>query len=68
MPEGVEDIVPTGKNYLNPMADNPFRFDNNTNTEALEKRKKGKRIGTIVMVCAIVIGFIIGFCVGLGIL
>ena len=66
LPEGSEDIALSGKNYLNPLAGNPFRFDNNDNPEVLENRKKGKRMATIVAICAIVVGFAVGFMIGLG--
>ena len=66
LPEGNEDVSLSGKNHFNPMAGNPFRFDNNNNTEALENRKKGKHMGTIIMICAIAIGFIIGLAIGFG--
>ena len=66
LPEGSEDIALSGKNYFNPFAGNPFRFDNNDNPEVLENRKKGKRMGTIVAICAIVVGFAVGFMIGLG--
>ena len=61
LPEGTEDIVLSGKNYFNPINGNAFRFDNNDNAAASTNRKRGTRIGIIVMVVAFVVGAVIGF-------
>ncbi len=57
---GEEDIVLTGKNKFNPATGNSFIFDNNTNEESLSNRKKSRRNGWIILVCAAVIGFVLG--------
>ena len=66
LPEGTEDIRLTGKNHYNPTAGNPFYFDGNTDPTALASRKKGKRFGIILLVCAILAGFAIGFLINKG--
>ena len=64
LPEGSEDIVLTGKNRFNLANGNAFRFDNNDNAAVAANRKRGSRIGMIVMIVAIVIGAIVGFLIG----
>ena len=66
LPEGREDVELTGKNYYNPAAGNPFRFDNNPSAGAAQNRKRGTKIGLIVLVVALVIGSIIGGVIGIG--
>lgn len=68
LPEGSEDIALSGKNYFNPFAGNPFRFDNNDNPEVLENRKQGKRAGAtvIILICAVGGGLLFGLLVGVG--
>ena len=55
------DVALTGKNHYNPGAGNAYLFDGNDNTEAAEYRKKGKKIGWIIFIGAIIVGFLIGF-------
>lgn len=64
LPEGSDDISLSGKNKFNLASGNAYVFDNNDNPEAEANRKKGKRIGTVVMVVAIVIGAVVGFLLG----
>ncbi len=61
LPEGADDIYLTGKNHYNPFAGNPFYFDGNTDPTALAARKKSKRIGITIMVCAVLAGLALGF-------
>lgn len=67
LPEGSDDVVLTGKNKYNPANGNAFRFDNNENAEVLKNRKKGNRIGVIVISLAILVGAVGGALIGSGI-
>lgn len=67
LPEGQEDIYLTGKNKYNPVNGNPFRFDNNENQGAVQNRKRGVKIGLIVLAVAVAVGLIVGGIVGVGI-
>lgn len=66
LPEGNEDIILTGKNRYNPARGNAFKFDNNENAEVLENRKKGTRIGVIILLVAIIVGAVGGFLISSG--
>ncbi len=68
LPEGKEDVALSGKNKFSLASGNAFVFDNNDNPEAVQNRQKGKRIGTVVLFIAIVVGVVIGFLLGSGIL
>ena len=59
---GTEDVYLSGKNTL-PVRGNPFRFDNQTDPEAIENRRKGKGKAVTVIVIAAIVGFVIGFLV-----
>lgn len=59
--EGNEDIYLTGKNRFSMASGNAFRFDNLTDPEAIENRKKGKGIVLAKMIIAGIIGFCIGY-------
>ncbi len=59
--ESEENVYLSGKCVFNPSAGNPFRFDNNNNPEAHANRKKGNKIGMIILVIAVAVGFVIGF-------
>lgn len=61
LPEGQEDIVLAGRNCFNPASGNAFRFDGVTDEAVLKNRKKGVRIGIVVLIAAALVGFIIGF-------
>lgn len=61
IPEGNEDIYLTGKNVFSIASGNPFRFNNLTDAEALENRKKGKGLGIALTIGAVIVGFFIGF-------
>ena len=66
LPEGQEDVELTGKNCYNPAAGNPFRFDNNPSAGAAQNRKRGTKVGLIVLVVALVVGAVIGGIIGIG--
>jgi len=66
LPEGNEDIILTGKNRYNPANGNAFRFDNNENAEVLANRKKGTRIGILVLLAAIIVGAVGGVLISFG--
>lgn len=57
--EGSEDVTLTGKHAFS--MNGAFVFDNNTNPEAIQHRKKGKRLIVIIMIIAVVIGAVAGF-------
>ncbi len=61
IPEGEEDVVLSGKNCFNLASGNAFRFDNVTDEEVLNNRKKGTKKGIIVLAVSAVIGLAIGF-------
>ena len=67
LPEGSDYVSVSGKNRYNPAAGNPFRFNGNEGAEVAENRKRGTRIGLIVLLVAIVVGFGIGLSVSRGI-
>ena len=52
VPEGQEDVFLSGKNKFNMASGNPFQFDNNTSPDVLANRKKGARIGLVVLIIA----------------
>ncbi len=62
LPEGSDDIYLTGQHRYNPATGNAFRFDGNVSEEAIRSRKKGTRIGIVVLIISFAIG------IGLGIL
>ena len=51
----------TGKNSFNLATGNAFRFDGVTDEAVLKHRKKGVRIGILVLIIAAIVGFGIGF-------
>lgn len=57
---GTEDVTLVGKNNFNPATGNAFRFDGVTDEEVLKHRKKGNKIGIIVLIAALLLGFAIG--------
>ena len=57
---GTEDVVLTGKNHFNPGAGNPFRFDGVTDETVLANRKKGGRMGIVILILAAIFGAIMG--------
>lgn len=61
IPAGQEDVFLSGRNYYNPLAGNPFRFDGVTDEEVLKNRKKVGRKGSVVLVIAVIVGFLLGF-------
>lgn len=65
IPAGTEDIYLSGKPKFSLSAGNAFRFNNNTDFEALENRNEGKKKGSNVLLIAIIVGFIIGLMIGL---
>lgn len=64
LPEGGEDITLTGQNCFNPANGNAFRFHNVNDEDVLRNRKKGFRIGLVVLILAILFGFAVGTVVG----
>ena len=61
LPAGAEDISLSGRNCYEPSRGNAFRFADNNSESALQQRKRGKKIGWIVLICAILVGFAVGF-------
>lgn len=61
VPAGDYDFFLTGECKYNPATGNAFRFDNVVDEEVLKNRKKGTKIGIIVLIVAIIVGFAIGF-------
>ena len=68
LPEGQADVSLVGKNQFNPANGNAFRFENNFNPDTVSNRKRGTRIGLIVLIAAVVIGLLAGFLFGRGLL
>ncbi len=64
LPEGNEDIYLSGKNKCNPAIGNPFVFDNNDTPDAENNRKHRQRLGWIILIVCLVVGFAIGFMLG----
>ena len=67
LPAGTEDIFLSGKNKYNPASGNAFRFDGITDEAVLKNRKKGTKIGIIVLIVAVVVGIGGGLVAGSGI-
>jgi len=61
LPAGQEDVFLSGKNKFNPANGNAFIFDNNDNEEAQKNRKKGSKIGLIVLIAAVLVGAVAGY-------
>ena len=61
LPAGDFPIILNGKHAYNPVSGNAFRFHDNLNPEAVANRKRGGRIGVVVLIAAVIIGFVIGF-------
>lgn len=61
LPEGPMDVYLSGTHVYNLANGHAFRFANNDHPEALVNRKRGARVGWIVLAVAVVIGFLIGF-------
>ena len=64
LPEGSEDIALTGKNEYNPATGNAFRFDGNDTGDVVSHRRKGKRLGIVILSISIIVGFVIGCFLG----
>ena len=60
IPAGEADVVLTGKNHYHPGAGNPFRFDGVTDETVLASRKKGSRIGMVILIAAVLVGILLG--------
>lgn len=60
VPAGEEDVCLSGKNHYNPFHGNAFLFDGVNDDEVLQKRKKNKRKGIIILIACIIVGVIIG--------
>lgn len=61
IPEGQADVYLSGQCRYNPAAGNAFRFDGVTDEEVLKNRKKGTKLGIVVLIIAALVGFAIGF-------
>lgn len=61
LPEGQEDIVLCGQNKFNPARGNPFLFDHNDSPENAANRKRGTRIGIVILIVAVALGAVLGF-------
>lgn len=64
IPAGQEDIYLSGKCKFNLGNGNAFRFDNNDSEQVAANRKRGSKIGWIVMAVALLVGLVIGSFVG----
>ncbi len=55
------DVTLSGGCKFNPMIGNAFRFDNNTNKEALENRKNAGKSGILILAISVIIGLVLGY-------
>lgn len=62
LPAGTEDIVLTGRNEFNLATGNAFRFEGNEATA--ENRRRGTRIGVVVLCVSVFIGLLVGYLIG----
>lgn len=60
LPEGDEYVSLSGKNRFNPASGNAFRFNDNQSEGIDESRRRGVRIGAIVLIVALIIGMVAG--------
>lgn len=60
IPEGINDIFLTGANKFNIATGNAFRFDNNNDLEVINFRRKGRNLGLIISIIAIIGGYYLG--------
>ena len=65
LPAGTEDIALSGRNCYEPSRGNAFRFADNNSEAALQQRKRGKKIGWLVLIGAVLVGFVIGLAISL---
>lgn len=65
LPAGTEDVTLSGRNRFSIVTGNAFRFDNVTDPEVLENRKKSAKKGRLVLAVMAIVGFIVGFLLGL---
>lgn len=61
IPAGENDIFLSGKNVFNPASGNAFRFNDVTDSNVLQNRKKGFKKGIFILCICIVIGAVAGF-------
>ena len=59
--DGKEDVFLSGQNRFNPANGNAFRFDNNEGDAASTNRRRGTRIGLIILILAVIVGAVAGF-------
>jgi hypothetical protein len=64
IPAGGDDIYLSGKNVFNPATGNAFRFNQVTDNNVFQNRKKGFKKGIIILGAFILIGFIAGIIIG----
>ena len=67
IPEGNEDVFLTGRNYFDPSAGNPFRFDGVTEKTVVQNRKAGQRKGRVILIVAILMGILAGILGGIAV-
>lgn len=60
LPTSTEDIHLTGEARINPGIGNTFIFDGNPTQELTPKKKRGRAIGWVLLVVALIIGSIVG--------
>lgn len=61
---GQDDVFLTGKNRLDPMGGNMFRFDGVTDKAALDNRKKSQGRGRVVVIASVLVGLLLGCIAG----
>ena len=59
--EGEDDISLSGRCKFNPAVGNAFRFDGSETVVTVADRKKGVKLGLIVLVASILVGAMLGF-------
>lgn len=60
LPAGTEDVALTGRNNLDPVSGNAFRFDGVEEKAVLNNRMKSRNKGAVVLIAAVIIGVILG--------
>lgn len=65
IPAGTEDVFLSGKNKYNPINGNAFRFDGVATEGVAKNRKKGLKIGIVVLTISFILGIVLGVVSGL---
>ena len=68
LPAGGEDITLSGQNCFNLATGNAFRFHNVTDEGVLRNRQKGFRVGLIILILAMMVGFAAGYMISTALL